>query len=189
MLFRDQDQDEEIESQEALAPAYPNNIATASEAAQATGYAPDMGVNGAYYCESEKQDPPGISALPTPPSIVSNLASTDCTVASPMATMTISSDKSDKIDGASSSSSSSGSSSSSSSSLELSHRRVVAMLDEAADLLSRRFPEFFKPSSRCRPPHLNVDVLRDDLFASEFVQRLAARRLRRDVRCARGRSC
>ena len=48
---------------------------------------------------------------------------------------------------------------------------LVAMLDAAADDLAAKFPEMFKPSSRCKPPHLNVDVLRDDLFQSDFLPR------------------
>lgn len=48
---------------------------------------------------------------------------------------------------------------------------LVAMLDSAVDSLAAAHPEMFKPSSRCKPPHLNVDVLRDDLFQSEFLPR------------------
>jgi hypothetical protein len=29
----------------------------------------------------------------------------------------------------------------------------------------------FKPTSRCRPPHLHADALRDELYQSEFLSR------------------
>lgn len=48
---------------------------------------------------------------------------------------------------------------------------TVTVLNEATDSLMSRYPDMFKPSSRCRPPHLNIDVLRDDLFQSDFVGR------------------
>jgi len=48
---------------------------------------------------------------------------------------------------------------------------LVAILDAAADSLAATYPDMFKPSSRCKPPHLNLDVLRDDLFQSEFLPR------------------
>ena len=53
----------------------------------------------------------------------------------------------------------------------LSQEALVAVLDEAVDGLAASYPDMFKPSSRCKPPHLNVDVLRDDLFQSEFLSR------------------
>lgn len=49
----------------------------------------------------------------------------------------------------------------------------IAILTEAIETLAKLKPAMFKPSSRCKPPHLNIDVLRDDLFQSDFVQRHA----------------
>jgi len=40
----------------------------------------------------------------------------------------------------------------------------------AAEALAAEFGEMFKTSARCRPPHLNVDNLRQDLFESEKVR-------------------
>lgn len=45
------------------------------------------------------------------------------------------------------------------------------ILTAAADQLALQYAEMFKPSSRCKPPHLNVDVLRDDLYQSGFLAR------------------
>ena len=56
-----------------------------------------------------------------------------------------------------------------------SDRRTI---DEAASKLVESSPAMFKPSQRCRPPHLNVDNLRDALFASDVLRR-------RDLRSAR----
>lgn len=53
----------------------------------------------------------------------------------------------------------------------LSQEALVAVLDETVDGLAASYPDMFKPSSRCKPPHLNADVLRDDLFQSEFLSR------------------
>jgi len=47
----------------------------------------------------------------------------------------------------------------------------IAILTEAIESLAKHKPDMFKPSSRCKPPHLNIDVLRDDLFQSDFLQR------------------
>jgi len=43
------------------------------------------------------------------------------------------------------------------------------MLDEATDLLMKQYPEMFKASARCKIPHLNVDLFRDDVFQSELI--------------------
>lgn len=43
------------------------------------------------------------------------------------------------------------------------------VLDGAVSELSLQFPDMFSSSSRCRPPHLNVDKLRGDLFLAEIV--------------------
>ena len=39
-------------------------------------------------------------------------------------------------------------------------------LDEAADALVSTWPDMFRASRNCRPPHLNIDLLRDELFRS-----------------------
>lgn len=48
---------------------------------------------------------------------------------------------------------------------------VREMLSEAAEALQGRYPEMFKPSSRCRVPHLHADTLRDELFQADFIAR------------------
>lgn len=45
------------------------------------------------------------------------------------------------------------------------------VIDGAAESLHGRFPEMFSPSQRCRSPHLNIDNLRDALFASNVIVR------------------
>ena len=45
------------------------------------------------------------------------------------------------------------------------------LITESADRLHDRFPDMFSESQRCRPPHLNIDNLRDALFASNAIQR------------------
>lgn len=49
-----------------------------------------------------------------------------------------------------------------------SERKII---DGAADSLRSKYPDMFKPSQRCRAPHLNLDNLRDALFASDVIQR------------------
>jgi hypothetical protein len=44
-------------------------------------------------------------------------------------------------------------------------------INEGASRLEAAFPAMFSESQRCRPPHLNVDNLRDALFASDVVKR------------------
>ena len=46
-----------------------------------------------------------------------------------------------------------------------------SVLAEAADGLAALYPDMFKASQRCRPPHVNKDNLRDDLFQNEVLQR------------------
>lgn len=43
------------------------------------------------------------------------------------------------------------------------------ILDEATDLLMKQYPEMFKASARCKIPHLNVDLFRDEVFQSEII--------------------
>ena len=50
-----------------------------------------------------------------------------------------------------------------------------AILTEAAEELSRRYPAMFKPSHNCRPPHLNLDLLREQVHRAELISRLEIR--------------
>ena len=45
------------------------------------------------------------------------------------------------------------------------------MLTAAAEALAGQYEKMFSPSQRCRPPHLNVDNLRDALFAANVIAR------------------
>ncbi len=45
------------------------------------------------------------------------------------------------------------------------------IINDAATYLQDTYPEMFKPSQRCRPPHLNVDNLRDAIFASGLLKK------------------
>jgi hypothetical protein len=45
------------------------------------------------------------------------------------------------------------------------------ILNEAAGQLRDLYPEMFKPSQRCRPPHLNIDNLREALFVASVLDR------------------
>jgi len=51
---------------------------------------------------------------------------------------------------------------------KVTERRII---NEAAALLEEKFPDMFKPSQRCRAPHLNVDNLRDSIFAAGIIKR------------------
>lgn len=51
---------------------------------------------------------------------------------------------------------------------KVSDRKII---NQAADTLCEAYPEMFKPSQRCRPPHLNVDNLRDAIFAAGVLNR------------------
>ena len=42
-----------------------------------------------------------------------------------------------------------------------------ALLTSAAEALKKRYPEMFKPSQNCRAPHVNVDVLRNEMLKAE----------------------
>jgi len=44
------------------------------------------------------------------------------------------------------------------------------MIDDAANQLLETYPEMFKPSQRCRPPHLNIDNLRDAIFTANILK-------------------
>lgn len=45
------------------------------------------------------------------------------------------------------------------------------LIDEAVDTLAAKYDDMFKPSQNCRPPHVNIDVLRDDIYQSGFALR------------------
>lgn len=47
-----------------------------------------------------------------------------------------------------------------------------SIITAAAETLRERFPAMFKPSTNCRPPHLNVDVLRNEMHKAGLIQRL-----------------
>ena len=47
-------------------------------------------------------------------------------------------------------------------------------IDAVADAWRARFPEFFKPSAKCRPPHVNIDVFRQTLFESDAARAAAS---------------
>lgn len=51
------------------------------------------------------------------------------------------------------------------------NKRTRDVIDYAANHFHDAFPEMFSPSQKCRSPHLNVDNLRDALFASEVINR------------------
>lgn len=45
------------------------------------------------------------------------------------------------------------------------------LLTEGANRLYEAFPKMFSPSQKCRAPHLNIDNLRDTLFAANVISR------------------
>ena len=47
-------------------------------------------------------------------------------------------------------------------------RRVITV---ASNQLLESYPDMFKPSQRCRPPHLNIDNLRDAIFAAGILSK------------------
>lgn len=50
------------------------------------------------------------------------------------------------------------------------------MITTAAEMLRERYPAMFKPSHACRPPHLNVDVLREEVHKADVLSRFQVRR-------------
>jgi hypothetical protein len=42
-------------------------------------------------------------------------------------------------------------------------------LEAASATLATRFPAMFKPSTACKPPHVNIDALRDRLHAADAL--------------------
>jgi len=49
-----------------------------------------------------------------------------------------------------------------------------AKLTAAAELLRASYPAMFKPSQNCRPPHVNVDVLRTEMHRVGLVEKVRA---------------
>ncbi|KAJ8598802.1 hypothetical protein CTAYLR_008660 [Chrysophaeum taylorii] len=47
-----------------------------------------------------------------------------------------------------------------------------ALIDAAAEALRARYADMFKPSRQCRAPHLNLDVLRDEIHKAGVLARL-----------------
>lgn len=45
------------------------------------------------------------------------------------------------------------------------------LLTELADRLQERYPTMFSDSQKCRPPNVNIDNLRDALFAADVMTR------------------
>lgn len=50
-------------------------------------------------------------------------------------------------------------------------KRTRDIIDHAASHFADTYPDMFSTSARCRAPHLNLDNLRDSLFASNVIQR------------------
>jgi len=50
-------------------------------------------------------------------------------------------------------------------------RDYLRIINPAAEIIETMFPEMFKPSMRCLPPHLNIDNFRVLLFDSNVVDR------------------
>jgi hypothetical protein len=48
---------------------------------------------------------------------------------------------------------------------------LKAILSEAVEELAAEEPEMFKTSHRCRPPHVNKDNLRDEIYQNDFMTR------------------
>eukprot|EP00553_Chaetoceros_curvisetus_P009318 CAMPEP_0204618554 /NCGR_PEP_ID=MMETSP0717-20131115/5165_1 /ASSEMBLY_ACC=CAM_ASM_000666 /TAXON_ID=230516 /ORGANISM="Chaetoceros curvisetus" /LENGTH=203 /DNA_ID=CAMNT_0051632317 /DNA_START=58 /DNA_END=669 /DNA_ORIENTATION=+ len=51
---------------------------------------------------------------------------------------------------------------------KMTDRRII---NECAMQLRDAYPDMFKPSQRCRSPHLNIDNLRDAIFAAGVLKR------------------
>lgn len=44
------------------------------------------------------------------------------------------------------------------------------LITEAMESVRQQYPDMFKPTSRCKIPHVNIDVLRDDLFNASVLR-------------------
>lgn len=45
------------------------------------------------------------------------------------------------------------------------------IINQAVTSISETYKDMFKPSTKCRRPHLNIDNVRNDLFLNEVVER------------------
>lgn len=53
----------------------------------------------------------------------------------------------------------------------LTNKQVKEIIDKACAQLHRQYADtMFKPSKQCRPPHVNIDKLREDLFDSDVCR-------------------
>lgn len=52
---------------------------------------------------------------------------------------------------------------------------TTQVVSGAVEMLAQEYSVMFKPSSRCKPPHLNIDVTRDELFQSGALSRSGAK--------------
>uniref|UniRef100_A0A7S2RJV7 Uncharacterized protein n=1 Tax=Mucochytrium quahogii TaxID=96639 RepID=A0A7S2RJV7_9STRA len=50
--------------------------------------------------------------------------------------------------------------------------RIKTTIDDVCARFAKEYPEMFKPSARCRPPHLNIDVFRQEVFQSEKLRKV-----------------
>lgn len=48
---------------------------------------------------------------------------------------------------------------------------IKEILDSFTEKLSGSYPEMFKPSLKCKPPHVNADLLRDEVFQADIIGR------------------
>eukprot|EP01040_Poterioochromonas_malhamensis_P004715 gene4715-5052_t len=52
---------------------------------------------------------------------------------------------------------------------KLNNDQIITIITEGVTALASQYGEMFKPTSRCKIPHVNIDVLRDELFTSNFL--------------------
>ena len=45
------------------------------------------------------------------------------------------------------------------------------LISQAVNRIQGYYPKMFSPSQRCRAPHVNIDNLRDNIFASNIIKR------------------
>lgn len=47
----------------------------------------------------------------------------------------------------------------------------LEIINTAVATISEQYPDMFKPSTKCRRPHLNIDNVRNDLFLNQVLER------------------
>jgi hypothetical protein len=52
---------------------------------------------------------------------------------------------------------------------KLTPEETNVILTNTLEQLKAKYSDMFKPTSRCKVPHVNIDVLRDELFTSNFI--------------------